>query len=115
MASEGAGPEQKPAQAPPRRMSKRRQRKMLIAIVIIAVALVVVFWGWSSTGAKSYTQVSALTDAASSGTVAQYMNRPLEVQGVITGWDGGASDLNFTLADKAEPNKTIAVTLVGTL
>lgn len=115
MASQGAEPEQKSAQAPPKRMSKRRQRKMLIAIGIIVVALVVVFWGWSSTGAKSFTQVSALTDAASGGTAAQYMNRTLEVQGVITGWGGGASDLSFTLADKAEPNKTIAVTLVGTL
>jgi len=115
MASQEAEPNQKPGEAPAKRMSKRRQRKLLITVGIIVVALVIVFWGWSSTGAKNYTQVRALVDASSGGTLTQYMNRTLEVQGVVTGWAGGASDLNFILADKTEPNKTISVILAGTL
>ena len=115
MASPEAEHEQKPAESPPKRMSRRRQRKLLITIGIIAVALVIIFWGWSSTGAKNYTQVGTLVDASSGGTLTEYMNRSLEVQGVVTGWAGGASDFNFILADKTEPNKTISVTLTGTL
>ena len=115
MASQEAESNKKTAETPPKRMSKRRQRKLLVTVCIIVVALVVVLWGWSSTGAKNYTQVRAVVDASSGGTLTQYINRTLEVQGVITGWAGGASDLNFILADKTEPNKTISVILAGTL
>lgn len=88
---------------------------MIVAVGVIAVALVVVFWGWSSTGAKSFLQVGTLVDASSTGGMDQYLNKTVEVQGVIIDWSGGAGDLNFSLADKAEPNKTLAVTLMGTL
>lgn len=118
MASEAAagassGPESSDTKKP---MPRRRKKKMLIAIAVIAMALIVVFWGWSSTGAKNYLQVHTLVDAASGGEVPEeYFNRTLEVQGVIVGWAGGLSDLNFSLADKSVSSKTIAVILVGTL
>lgn len=96
-------------------MSKRKKRKLMIVIGVIAVALVIVFWGWSSTGAKDYLQVSTLVDAPSDGTMSKYLNRTLEVQGVIAGWAGGAGDLTFELADKTYPDETIHVNLTGAL
>ncbi len=104
-----------PAQAAPRPMSRRRKRKLVIAIGVIAVALIIVFWGWSSTGAKDYLQVSTLVDASSSGAISPYLNKSLEVQGVVTGWEGGAGDLQFQLADKTDATKTIEVNLAGAL
>ncbi len=117
MASEGSAPKNEPSEPAPsqRPMSRRRQRKMLIAIGVIAVALVVVFWGWSSTGTKNYLQVGTLAGASSGGGLSQYLNQTLEVQGVITGWSGGAGDLNFSLADRVDPNQTIGVVLTGAL
>ncbi len=104
-----------PAAAVPKPMSRRKKRKLVIAIGVIAVALIIVFWGWSSTGAKDYLQVSTLVDASSGGNLTSYLNRTLEVQGVITGWEGNASDLHFQLADKTNALKTIDVNLTGAL
>lgn len=103
------------AKAAPKPMSRRKKRKLIIALGVIAVALIVVFWGWSSTGAKDYLQVGALVDASAGGTISSYLGRSLEVQGVITGWAGGAGDLHFELADKADPSKTLEVNLSGEL
>lgn len=103
------------AKSPSKPMSRRKKRKLIVAIGVIAVALIVVFWGWSSTGAKDYLQVGALVDASSGGTISSYLGRSLEVQGVITGWAGGAGDLHFELADKIDPSKTLEVNLSGAL
>jgi cytochrome c-type biogenesis protein CcmE len=117
MASEESAPKSEPTKSAPsqRPMSRLKRKKMLIAIGVIAVALVVVFWGWSSTGAKDYLQVGTLAAASSGGGLTQYMNQTLEVQGVITGWSGGPGDLNFSLADRVNPNQTIEVHLTGAL
>lgn len=99
-----------------KRMPRRRKKKMIIAIVAVVAALVVVFWGWSTTGARNYLQVGTLVDAASGGSVPdEYLNRTIEVQGKIVGWSGDTGDLNFSLADRGNSNKTIRVTLVGAL
>lgn len=105
----------KPASSGPKPMSRRKKRKLMIAIAVIAISLIIVFWGWSSTGAKNYLQAGALVDASSAGGISHYLNRSLEVQGVVTGWSGGAGDLSFELADKSNPNKTIDVDLTGAL
>jgi cytochrome c-type biogenesis protein CcmE len=110
-----ASEEAKGIQAPPKPMSRRRKRKLVVAIVVIAVALIIVFWGWSSTGAKDFLQVGTLVDASAGGTLSTYLNRSLEVQGVVTGWAGGAGDLHFQLADKTDASKTIDVDLAGAL
>lgn len=102
-------------QAVPRPMSRRKKRKLIIALGVIAVALIIVFWGWSSTGAKDYLQVGTLADASSGDAMSAYLNRSLEVQGVITGWAGGAGDLQFQLADKTDASKVIEVSLLGAL
>ena len=111
---------EKPASAetaPPRKpMPRRRKKKLMLAAVVIAVAAIIVVWGWSSTGAKNYLQVSILVEEASGGSVpVDYTNRTIEVQGVIVDWAGGAGDLNFSLADKTDATKVISVILVGTL
>src|SRR5512137_700523 len=105
----------KPDEAPPKPMSRRRKRKLIIALGVTAIALIIVFWGWSSTGAKDFLQVGTLVDASAGGTISSYLNKPLEVQGVIVGWAGGAGDLHFQLADKTDAAKTIDVNLTGAL
>ncbi len=117
MASQGAenAVASEPPPAAPKPMSRRRKRKVIIVMGVIVVALVIVFWGWSTTGAKDYLQVGTLVDASSSGTISSYLNRSIEVQGVITGWAGGAGDLEFQLADKVDASKTIEVNLSGAL
>ncbi len=107
--------DQKNAPTPPKPIPRRRKKKLIIAFGVVAVALIIIFWGWSSTGAKSYLQVGTLVDSSAGGTLAPYMNKSLEVQGVITGWDGGPGDLHFELADQASPVKTIEVNLSGAL
>lgn len=95
----------------PSSSSRRRKRRTLIVLGVIAVALVVVIWGWSSTG-KEFTDVSTLVEAASADPQ-QYVNRAFEIQGLVTGWSG-AADLEFVLADRVDPTKTIDVTMNGT-
>jgi cytochrome c-type biogenesis protein CcmE len=87
----------------------------MLVVIVIAVAAVVVLWGWSATGAKDYLQVSTLVDDSSGGSIpAKYLNKSIEVQGVVVGWEG-YSDMNFSLADKSDSIKTIQVELVGAL
>ena len=111
---EQAAPQQpEPARRP---LPRRRKKKLLIAVVVIAVAAIVVLWGWSATGAKNYLQVSTIVDGSAGGSIPPtYLNRTIEVQGVVVSWNGNSGDLDFSLADKSDPTKVIAVTLQGTL
>lgn len=117
MASESServtGAEAAPASRP---MPRRRKKKLIFAVIVVAVAAIVVLWGWSATGAKNYLQVSTLVDGSSGGSIpSAYLNTTIEVQGVIVNWAGGASDLDFSLADKSDATKVMSVILVGTL
>lgn len=111
-------PREEPAEKaePPqaRRMSRRRRKKLVIALVVVAVALIVVFWGWSSTG-NNFLSVSTLVNESQAGgspaVPAQYLNKTVEVQGNVANWYNTS---NFVLVDKVDPNKTIAVHMVGT-
>ncbi len=104
----------KPA-ATSRPMTRRRKRKLMLVAMVVVIAAIVVLWGWSATGAKDYLQVSSIVDDSSGGTVpAKYLNKTIEVQGLIVNWSG-IGDLNFSLADKSDSLKSIMVELVGSL
>lgn len=106
--------ESKPV-ATSRPMTRRRKRKLMLVAMVVVIAAIVVLWGWSATGAKNYLQVASIVDDSSGGTVpAKYLNRTIEVQGVILNWVG-LGDLNFSLADKSDSLKSIRVELVGPL
>lgn len=94
----------------PSSSSRRKKRRTLIVLGIIAVALVVVIWGWSSTG-REFMDVSYLVEAASADPQ-QYLNNTFELQGVATEWSG-PSDMEFVLVDRADPSKSIDVTMNG--
>lgn len=116
MASDGSTAEPqaaaKPAAPTRRPMSRRRRRNLVIAIIVVAVALVIVFWGWSATG-QEFMQVSSLVDQFNiSGTLpSQNVNRTLEIQGTVSGWNGSISDHEFQLVDRGDSSKWINVTM----
>lgn len=118
MSSEAPLIESKPegtSEAPEKRpLSRRRKKKMMIAALVIVVALVILFWGWSSTG-RSYLGVSTLVDSSATSIPAKYVGKSIEVQGVVSGWSGGAGATSFKLVDKEAANKSMDVTMTGTL
>lgn len=97
-----------------RPLSRRRKKKMMIAALVIVVALVILFWGWSSTG-RSYLGVSTILDSSTTSVPAKYVGKTVEVQGIVTGWSGDMSAMNFKLADKVDATKSMNVTMAGTL
>jgi cytochrome c-type biogenesis protein CcmE len=94
-------------------MSRRRRRKLLVVLLVVAVAFVIVFWGWSSTG-RDFLGVGTLVDDTYAvdppAIPSKYLARTIEVQGNVADWYSGA---NFTLVDKADPSKSIAVHMLG--
>lgn len=117
MGSEGAesGRSLQTAQQPVGRPASRRRRKKLILVgIVVVVAVVILFWGWSSTG-REYMSVGALVDQSAEGVPTKYAGKLVEVKGVVAGWDGTAEDLSFALVDEKDPNKSVEVTVNGTL
>jgi cytochrome c-type biogenesis protein CcmE len=110
-------PTQPPGQEapPPRRQAaRRRQKRMIIALLVIAVAAVVIFWGWSSTGGDFLSVASIVEETQTTGSVPdQYVGVVVEVRGIISDWNGSASDREFRLYDESEDSIFINVTLTG--
>ncbi len=107
MASDGS-----PTETAKRPMSRRQKRKLVIAVVVIGVAAIVVLWGWNSTG-RSYTGIGTLVTDSQTSVPAKYLNRTIEIQGIVTDWSGTANDTHFKLADKADATKSIEVLMTG--
>ncbi len=107
MTSEAPSPE--PARRP---MSRRQKRKLMLVVVVIAMASIVVLWGWSSTG-RSYLGIATLVSESQTSIPSEYVNRTIEIQGIVSDWSGSVNDTDFKLVDKVDSTKTIDVVMVG--
>ncbi len=102
-----------PSPQPTKRpMSRRQKRKLMLVVVVVAVAAVIVLWGWDSTG-RSYLGIASLVSESQTAIPQQYMNRTIEIQGVVSDWSGTVSDTSFKLMDKVDPAKSIEIVMVG--
>jgi len=93
-------------------MSRRQKRKLLVAGLVIAVAIVVVFWGWNSTG--NYLAIASLVSESQSAVPAKYLDRTIEIQGIVSDWSGAVTDTAFKLVDREDATKSIDVVMTGT-
>jgi cytochrome c-type biogenesis protein CcmE len=95
-----------------RKAPKRKRRKKLwIAAAAVAVAAIIIFWGWSATGGRSYLSVAEVVKdprAIANGT-SPYLNRVLEIRGMVTQWFGGST---FVLVDTS--NSSISMRIDST-
>ena len=94
-------------------MSRRQKRKLMVVVIVVAVAAVVVFWGWDSTG-RSYLGIASLVDESQTSVPQQYVNKTIELQGVVSDWSGSVTDTSFKLVDKVNATKSIEVVMAGT-
>lgn len=107
MASEEVRPE-----TAKRPMSRRQKRKLLVAVTVIAIAAVVVLWGWNSTG-RSYPGIASLVSESQTSVPSKYLNKTIEVQGVVSDWSGSVADTDFRLVDNVDATKSIEVMMIG--
>ena len=107
MASEEERPE--PTKRP---MSRRQKRKLMVAVIVIAVAAVIVLWGWNSTG-RSYPGIASLVTESQTSVPPKYLNKTIEVQGIVSDWSGSVSDTHFRLVDTVDATKSIEVVMTG--
>ena len=109
MASEQTEPKTDPQPQPIRPMSRRRKRKLVIVSFVIIAAAVFVLWGWSSTGGSFVSVASVTSDPG------HYAGRTIEVQGVVSGWSGDPSDMDFELVDSDNSACHVSVVMSGAL
>ncbi len=107
MTSETQSPE--PTKRP---MSRRQKRKLMLAGLVIAIAAIIVLWGWNSTG-RSYLGIASLVDESQTSVPQEYLNKTIEIQGVVTQWSGTVTDAGFKLVDKIDASKSIDVVMSG--
>ena len=107
MVSEQPSPE--PAKRP---MSRRQKRKLVLAGLVIVVAAVIVLWGWSSTG-RTYLGIASLVDQSQTSVPQQYVNKTIEIQGIVVEWSGSVTDTTFKLVDRVDANKSVEVVMIG--
>jgi len=102
-----------PLQEPTKRpMSRRQKRKLAVVLVVVVVAVVIVFWGWDSTG-RSRLGIASLVNESQTSIPPQYINKTIELQGIVSDWSGSVSDTSFRLVDQVDSTKSIEVTMAG--
>jgi cytochrome c-type biogenesis protein CcmE len=94
-------------------MSRRQKRKLIVVAIVVAVAAVVVFWGWDSTG-RSYLGIASLVDESQTTVPQKYVNKSIELQGIVSDWSGSVTDTTFRLVDEINATKSIEVVMTGT-
>lgn len=105
---------EQPSTEPTKRpMSRRRKRKLVLAGLVIVVAAVIVLWGWNSAG-RSFTGIATLVNESQTSIPQKYINRTIEIQGIVSGWSGSVTDAGFQLVDKVDGTKSIEVVMTGT-
>jgi len=110
-------PESAPEAPPekPRKPGMRKKKKLMIAVIAIIVAVVIIYLGWSSTGGRNYISVAEIVDdeANIANNVSKYQEDVIEVKGRVIDYTAG--ELEFTLVDEVDVNKTIAIIFSGTI
>lgn len=106
---------EKPSETKKRSLSIRKKRKIVVGSIIILIALVIIFWGWSETGNRNYLSVSQVLaeEELIAMNASKYCNVVIEVQGVVSEWDG-ISHL-FRLVDKENASMGIEINATGIL